>query len=84
MSADAVQQNIPTGVVRYRDPYENVILSREGTKCSTNGLTLENGDLLLFEVEDEDRSGIIDADELVIQIRVFEESLYNYLITSLK
>ena len=38
-------------------------------------------DILLFEVEDEDRSGVIDQAELMILIKVFEESplqLYDY------
>ena len=63
--SDAVQQNIPTGVVRYfRDPYENVDIDVERTpNASTNQLTLEDGSLLLFEVEDENRDGVITADE---------------------
>ena len=82
MSASATQQNIPTGVVRYRDPYENVDIDVErAPNASTNALTLENGDILLFEVEDEDRSGVIDQAELLDPDQVFEESplqLYDY------
>ncbi|AXF41237.1 virion structural protein [Cyanophage S-TIM4] len=82
LSADAVQQNIPTGVVRYRDPYENVDIDVErAPNASTNAITLENGDILLFEVEDEDRSGIIDQDETDDPDQVFEESplqLFDY------
>ena len=82
LSATAVQQNIPTGVVRYRDPYENVDIDVErAPNASTNALTLENGDILLFEVEDEDRSGVIDQAELDDPDQVFEESplqLYDY------
>ena len=82
LSASAVQQNIPTGVVRYRDPYENVDIDVErAPNASTNALTLENGDILLFEVEDEDRSGIIDQDEIDDPDQVFEESplqLFDY------
>lgn len=82
LSTDAVQQNIPTGVVRYRDPYENVDIDVErAPNASTNALTLENGDVLLFEVEDEDRSGVIEQDELDDPDQVFEESplqLYDY------
>ena len=82
LNANAVQQNIPTGVVRYRDPYENVDIDVErAPNASTNALTLENGDVLLFEVEDEDRSGIIDQSEIDDPDQVFEESplqLFDY------
>ena len=82
LNANAVQQNIPTGVVRYRDPYENVDIDVErAPNASTNALTLENGDVLLFDVEDEDRSGVIEADETADPDQVFEESplqLFDY------
>ena len=78
----SVQQNIPTGVVRYRDPYENVDIDVERTpNASTNALTLENGDVLLFEVEDENRDGIITQDEIDDPDQVFEEAplqLFDY------
>ena len=80
--SDAVQQNIPTGVVRYRDPYENVDIDVERTpNASTNQLTLEDGSLLLFEVEDENRDGVITADETADPDSVLEESplqLFDY------
>ena len=82
ISPDAVQQNIPTGVIRYRDPYENVDIDVErNPNASTNGLTLENGDLLLFEVEDENRDGLITQDEIDDPDQIFEEpplQLYDY------
>ena len=82
LNADAVQQNIPEGVVRYRDPYENVDIDVErAPNASTNALTLENGDVLLFDIEDEDRSGVIEADEIADPDQVFEESplqLFDY------
>ena len=82
LSTDAVQQNIPTGVVRYRDPYENVDIDVErAPNASTNALTLENGDILLFEVEDENRDGIISQDETDDPDQMFEESplqLFDY------
>ena len=82
LSSDATQQNIPTGVVRYRDPYANVDIDVErAPNASTNALTLENGDILLFEVEDEDRSGVIELSEQQDPDQVFEESplqLYDY------
>ena len=82
LNADAVQQNIPSGVVRYRDPYENVDIDVErAPNASTNALTLENGDILLFEIEDEDRSGVIEQDETDDPDQIFEESplqLFDY------
>ena len=82
LDAAAVQQNIPTGVVRYRDPYENVDIDVErAPNASTNALTTEDGDLLLFEIEDEDRSGVIDQVEIDDPDQIFEESplqLFDY------
>ena len=82
LSTNAVQQNIPTGVIRFRDPYENVDIDVErNPNASTNALTLENGDLLLFEVEDENRDGIISQDEIDDPDQIFEEpplQLYDY------
>ena len=70
----AIQQNIPTGVVRYRDPYENVDIDVERTpNASTNTLTLENGDILLFEVEDENRDGVISEAESNDPDQILEE-----------
>ena len=84
LSTDAVQQNIPTGVVRYRDPYENVDIDVErAPNASTNALTLENGDVLLFEVEDEDRSGVIEQSlNSMIPIRSLKSLLCNFMIIS--
>ena len=71
----AVQQNIPTGVVRYRDPYENVDIDVERTpNASTNALTTESGDILLFDAEDENRDGVIDQAEIDDPEQMFEES----------
>jgi hypothetical protein len=82
LSTSAVQQNIPTGVVRYRDPYENVDIDVERVpNASTNTLTTENGDILLFEVEDENKDGIISQDEIDDPEEILEESplqLYDY------
>ena len=79
---DAVQQNIPTGVVRYRDPYENVDIDVErAPNASTNALTTESGDILLFDVEDENRDGVISQDEIDDPDQLFEESplqLFDY------
>ena len=85
LDPNAIQQNIPTGVVRYRDPYENVDIDVErAPNASTNSLTLENGDLLLFEVEDENRDGIISQDEIDDPDGMLEESplqLFDYFPT---
>ena len=82
LDENAIQQNIPTGVVRFRDPYENVDIDVErAPNASTNALTLENGDVLLFEVEDENRDGIISQDETDDPDQIFEESplqLFDY------
>ena len=78
----AVQQNIPTGVVRYRDPYENVDIDIERVpNASTNNLTTESGDILLFEPEDENRDGVIGQEELDDPESILEESplqLFDY------
>ena len=85
LSDSSIQQNIPTGVVRYRDPYENVDIDVErAPNASTNALTLENGDILLFEVEDENRDGVISQDETDDPDQIFEESplqLFDYFPT---
>ena len=82
LSANAIQQNIPTGVVRYRDPYENVDIDVERTpNASTAALTTEDGEILLFEVEDENRDGIIGPEETADPDQMFEESplqLFDY------
>ena len=85
LDAAAVQQNIPSGVVRYRDPYENVDIDVErAPNVSTNALTTEDGEILLFEVEDEDRSGVIDQAEIDDPDQIFEEpplQLFDYFPT---
>ena len=82
LSDAAIQQNIPTGVVRYRDPYENVDIDVERTpNASTNALTTEDGDILLFEVEDENRDGVVDQAEIDDPEEMYEESplqLFDY------
>ncbi|AOV60911.1 virion structural protein [Synechococcus phage S-CAM22] len=82
LDKDAIQQNIPTGVVRYRDPYENVDIDVDRSpNVSTNALTMENGDILLFDVEDENKDGVISQDEIDDPDQLFEESplqLFDY------
>lgn len=78
----ATQAYIPTGVVRYRTPFENVDIDVErNPNESTNALTLENGDFLLFEIEDENKDGIITSDETNDPNIMFEENkleLFDY------
>jgi hypothetical protein len=78
----ATQSFIPTGVVRYRTPFENVDIDVERTPNeSTNALTLENGDLLLFDIEDENKDGVITSDEINDPNIMFEENkleLFDY------
>ena len=84
LSTSAVQQNIPEGVVRYRDPYENVDIDVErAPNASTNALTTEAGEILLFDPEDTNRDGQIDAEEQLESNlgQLFEESplqLFDY------
>ena len=82
MNDDAVQQNIPQGVVRYRDPYESVDIDVErAPNASTNTLTTETGDILSFEIEDENRDGVIRQDEIDDPDAILEESplqLFDY------
>ncbi len=74
LDSNATQQNIPRGVVRYRDPYQNVDIDVERIpNASTNSLSLENGDILLFEIEDENRDGVIDAEETADPDQILEE-----------
>ena len=82
LSINAIQQNIPTGVVRYRDPYENVDIDvTRIPNASSNALTTEDGRILLFDPEDENRDGVIDQSEIDDPEQLFEESplqLYDY------
>ena len=82
LNKDAIQQNIPTGVIEYRDPYENVDIDVErAPNVSTNSLTTESGDILLFDVEDENRDGVISQDETDDPDQILEESplqLFDY------
>ena len=82
MNKDAIQQNIPTGVVRYRDPYENVDIDVErAPNQSTNAITTEDGDILLFDIEDENKDGVISQEEIDDPDQLFEESplqLFDY------
>ena len=67
LSATATQVNIPTGVIRYRDPYENVDIDVERQPNATADLlTTEDGLELTFDPiwEDADGDGTIDTNYL--------------------
>ena len=64
LAATATQVNIPTGVIRYRDPYENVDIDVERTPNATADLlTTEDGLEITFEPiwEDGDGDNVIDT-----------------------
>ena len=70
----AVQQNIPGGVVRFRDPYENVDIDVERTpNAETDTITFEDGDFIQLEPEDENRDSVIDATEQAAVNQLEEE-----------
>ncbi len=67
LASTAVQQNIPVGVIRYRDPYENVDIDVERTPNATADLlTTEDGLEITFEPiwEDSDGDNVIDTNYL--------------------
>lgn len=75
LSSSATQNNIPKGVVRFRDPYENVDIDIERQPNEeTSGLITETGEILAFDPEDEDGDGDIDSIEVANVQQIFEES----------
>ncbi|AIX20959.1 structural protein [Synechococcus phage ACG-2014d] len=67
LRSSATQQNIPTGVIRYRDPYENVDIDVERQPNATADLlTTEDGLEITFEPiwEDADGDNVIDTNYL--------------------
>jgi hypothetical protein len=81
----AIQSNIPTGIVRYRDPFENVDIDVERQSNEiTNILTLESGDFLSFEIEDLNKDGVLSEQELETFSLLLEESkleIFDYFPT---
>jgi hypothetical protein len=71
----AIQSNIPTGIVRYRDPFENVDIDidRQANE-TTNIITLEDGNFLSFEIEDLNKDGVLSVEENTIDSLLLEES----------
>ena len=82
LNRDAVQQNIPEGVIRFRDPYENVDIDVERSpNVETDSLTTEDGLQLLFEPMDDNGDGVISGTEITEPNQILEESkleLFDY------
>jgi hypothetical protein len=78
----AIQENIPTGVVRYRDPYENVDIDIERQpNRAQDGITLETGDAIILELEDLNRDGVIsplEEDDIVVLIEEQTLQIFDY------
>lgn len=86
LSQQAIQENIPLGVSRYRDPYENVDIDidRQPNQTSDELVTEREGDLIIFEIQDEDNDGIISPSEIAEYQVLTEEAalqIYDYFPT---
>jgi hypothetical protein len=74
LSQDAVQINIPTDVVRYRDPYEEVDIDTDRQpNARTDFITTEAGEYIIFEVQDSNNDGLITTDEEQESLELTEE-----------
>ena len=83
LSQGAVQENIPADVVRYRVPYENVDIDVERLpNQEADVLTTEiEGYPIIFEIQDSNQDGIIDANEQQEILQLQEEptlQIYDY------
>ena len=79
----ATQENIPQDVVRYRDPYVNVDIDVDRQpNQEADVLTTEiEGYPLIFEIQDSNNDGIIDANEQQEVLEMSEEAtlqIYDY------
>ena len=79
----ATQENIPQDVVRYRDPYVNVDIDVDrAPNQEADVLTTEiEGYPIIFEVQDSNNDGIIDANEQQEILEMSEEAtlqIYDY------
>jgi len=64
LSQTAVQFNIPRDVVRFRDPYEDVDIDTDRQPNQrTDTITTENGETIIFEIQDSNNDGLIVPDE---------------------
>ena len=81
-SQNAIQTNIPADVVRFRDPYQDVDIDIDRQpNQSTDSLTTEFGEDLIFEIEDTNKDGIITEDEIIDPVSILEEpvlQLFDY------
>ena len=79
---DAIQTNIPTDVVRFRDPYQDVDIDIDRQpNADTDNLVTEFGETFIFEIEDTNRDGVIQDDESLATISISEEpvlQLFDY------
>ena len=79
---DAVQTNIPQGVVRYRDPYQDVDIDIDRQpNADTDQLVTEFGDVFIFEIEDINRDGVLQQTEIEETLEISEEpvlQLFDY------
>lgn len=76
LDRNAIQQNIPTGVIRYRDPFEGVDIDvPRKPNVESDFITAENGDILLFDAADENGDGFISSDEETNLGQLQEESV---------
>ena len=86
MSQDATQDNIPTDVVRYRDPFTDVDIDvdRQPNKEPDTITTELEGYPLILEIQDTNNDGLIDSNEQLQTISLSEEStlqIYDYFPT---
>ena len=81
-SQNAIQTNIPKDVVRFRDPYQDVDIDIDRQpNQSTDSLTTEFGEDLIFEIEDNNKDGLITEDEIIDPVAILEEpvlQLFDY------
>ena len=79
----ATQENIPDGVVRYRDPYTDVDIDvdRQPNQEADVFTTEIEGYPIIFEIQDSNNDGLIDANEQQELLQMSEEStlqIYDY------
>ena len=83
LSQQATQENIPAGVSRFRDPYDEVDIDidRQPNQQSDQLVTEREGDTIIFEIEDIDNDGIISPEEIATNQAMTEEAalqIYDY------
>ena len=86
MNQDATQDNIPTDVVRYRDPFSDVDIDvdRQPNKEPDTLTTELEGYPLILEIQDTNNDGLIDSNEQLASIPLSEENtlqIYDYFPT---